>query len=389
VFDYVRGESVDVTTITGGNANLRADTRNVFKAGLNIRPFAETNLTVIANYTNQRYRDTPGSLPGATAEVEAAFPGRFVRDAEGQLLSIDYRPVNFASYDHSELRWGFNLFLPIASPAQKRMRERRSTFQAAMAESRRTGQPLPPEMTAQLDQFRRLGQQQSLFGGNQRGQGQRQGQGQEQSQAQGEARPQERPPSAGEGQDRGPGARGGPGGGGGRGGFGGRGGGFGGNSLQFSAFHTWVFKDQRVIRAGLPALDYLDGAALGSNGGTPAHKIEFQSGIQRDGYRLRLEGSWESGTEVTTGVLGSTDRLDFGSLTKVNLVAQADLGQQFDLLLKHPWLRGTRISFRVDNLFDARRRVTDGTGETPPAYEPNLLDPTGRVIRLSVRKQFF
>lgn len=390
VFDYVRGESIDITTITGGNPNLRADTRNVFKAGLNLRPFTETNLTVIANYTNQRYRNTPGNLPGATAEVEAAFPDRFLRDAEGQLLSIDYRPVNFARYDHSELRWGFNLFLPIASPAQKRMQERRTAFQAAMAESRRTGQPLPPEMTAQLDQFRRLGQQQSLFGGSQRGPGQSQRQGAGQGQAQSEPRPQgEGPPAQGgtpgEGQARGP-RGGGPGGG---RGFGGRGGGFGGNSLQFSAFHTWVFKDQRVIRAGLPVLDYLDGAALGSNGGTPAHKIEFQSGIQRDGYRLRLEGSWESGTEVTTGVLGSTDRLDFGSLTKVNLVAQADLGQQMDLLLKHPWLRGTRVSFRVDNLFDARRRVTDGTGATPPAYEPNLLDPTGRVIRLSVRKQFF
>jgi hypothetical protein len=137
-------------------------------------------------------------------------------------------------------------------------------------------------------------------------------------------------------------------------------------------------------------LDYLNGAAVNNtSGGTPAHKIEFQSGIQRDGFRFRLEGSWESGTEVTTGALGSTDRLDFGSLAKVNLVAQADLGQQFDLLLRHPWLRGTRVTLRVDNLFDARRRVTGANGETPPAYEPNLLDPTGRVVRLGIRKQFF
>jgi uncharacterized membrane protein YgcG len=388
IFDYVRGESVDITSITGGNPALRADTRHVFKAGLNIRPLAETNLTLIANYTNQRYRNTPGSLPGATAEVEAAFPDRFVRDQEGRLLSVDFRPVNFDRFDHSELRWGFNLFLPISSPAQTRMRERRTAFQAAMAESRRTGQPLPPEMAAQLDQFRRLGQQQSLFGGNQRrqGQGEGQGRGQVQGQPQGEGRPQGQGAAPGDGQNRGPG-------GGGRGGFGGGGGGrggFGGNIVQLSLFHTWVFKDQRVIRAGLPVLDYLNGAAVNNtSGGTPGHRIEFQSGIQRDGFRFRLEGSWESGTEVTTGVLGSTDRLDFGSLAKVNLVAQADLGQQFGLLLKHPWLRGTRVTFRVDNLFDARRRVTGGDGETPPAYEPNLLDPTGRVVRFGIRKQFF
>ncbi|MBL7508052.1 hypothetical protein INQ20_27470, partial [Escherichia coli] len=61
--------------------------------------------------------------------------------------------------------WGFNLFIPIASPQQKRMRERREAFMKAREESRRTGQPMPAEMTAMFDQFRRLGQQSSLFGG--------------------------------------------------------------------------------------------------------------------------------------------------------------------------------------------------------------------------------
>lgn len=387
VFDYVRSESIDITSITGGNPALRADSRHVFKAGLNIRPFTETNLNISADYTSQRTRNSDESLPGATAEIEAAFPERFVRDAEGRLLSIDYRPVNFERVEQSQLKWGFNLFLPISSPAQKKMQERRAAFQAAMAESRRTGQPLPPEMSAQLEQFRRLGQQQSLFGGNQRRQGQ-QGQSQPQGRASDQASSPGQGAAPGEGQNRGPG-RFGPGGPGGGRGFGGGRGGFGGNLVQLSVYHTWVFKDERLIRTGLPVIDYLDGAAKGSNGGTPAHKVEFQSGIQRDGLRLRLDGSWESGTEVTTGVLGSSDRLSFGSLVKVGLAAQVDLNQQLGLLLKNPWLRGARISLRVDNLFDARRRVTDENGETPPAYEPNLLDPTGRVVRLSIRKQFF
>lgn len=397
-FDYVRGESVDVTTITGGNPALRADNRNVFKAGLMIRPLSETNLTLTANYTNQRYRNTPGNLPGPTAEVEAAFPDRFVRDSDGRLLSIDNRPVNFASYDHSEVRWGFRLRLPIASPAATRMQERRTRFQEAMEESRRTGQPLPPEMAAQMEQFRRLGQQQSLFGGNARGgQGPRRAQGQEQGAApQGPA--QNAAPQGQSEPPRGQGApaaeaaprRFGPGGGfggGGRGGFGGRGN--RGNSVDFSLYHTWVLKDERVIRAGLPVLDYLGGAANGSSGGTPAHRIEVQTGIQRDGARLRLKGNWESGTQVSTGTLGSGDRLEFDSFATLDLQAQVDLGQQFDLLLKHPWLRGTTVKLSVDNLFDARRRVTDEAGRTPVAYQPNLLDPTGRVLRLGIRKMFF
>lgn len=407
VFDYVRGQSVEVSSITGGNPLLSADTRRVFKLGVNVRPLKETNLNLIANYTNQRYRNTTGSLPGATAEVEAAFPDRFVRDPDGRLTSIDLRPINFARYDRKELRWGFNLFLPIESPAQKRQQARFAQVRTAMQEARRTGQPLPPELSAQVEQFRKLGQQPSLFGGNQRGGGRRGEGGRGANQPQGEATPPATtgqapapgattPPAQAQAPDTAAAARprGGPGGFGGRGGFGGGRGGpggrGGGNVVQFSLYHTWVFQDERLIREGLPVLDYLNGAAASNlSGGTPAHSIQFQTGVQRDGLRLRLEGNWESGSTVATGTLGSGDTLDFGSLTRFNLVAQADLGQQPDLLLKHPWLRGTRVSLRVDNLFDARRRVTDEAGIVPNAYQPNLLDPTGRTVRLTLRKLFF
>jgi hypothetical protein len=260
---------------------------------------------------------------------------------------------------------------------------------------------MPPEFTAQLEQFRRLGQQGSLFGSTAQGgqganRGQRQGQeGQGQEQGQGQAQPQGQDgqtPPRGDGQS-GPGAGGGAGrfagggggGGGGRGGFGGRGG--GGNRLFFNAYHTWVFKDEVVIRPGLPALDQLTGALSGR--GSPAHMVQVQAGIKRDALSLRLDGSWQSATQASTGTLGSGDGLTFGTLTKLNLQAEANLGQDVDLLLKHPWLRGTRIAFNVDNLFNAKQRVTDENGLTPSAYAPNLMDPLGRVVRLSIRKQFF
>lgn len=382
IFDYVRGESVDVTRTDGGNPALRADNRNVFRVGLNIRPLEETNLTLVANYTEQHFRNQTDSLPDATAEIQAAFPDRFVRDADGFLTSVDFRPINYARADRQELRWGFNLFVPIPSPAAKRMAARREAFQKAREESRRTGQPMPPEMTAQLERFRRAGQQQSLLGGGnpfQRGQGQGQGQGQGARDGQDGGR--------GDGQGGGRRFGGGGGGGGGRG-FGGRSGGGGGNVIQLAAYHTWVFRDEVLIRSGLPVLDRLDGAPGRGGQGQPSHKLEFQAGVQRDGYRLRLEGNWESATEVASGALGSNDRLRFGSLAKVNLTAQLDLGQQLDWVLKHPWLRGSRVSFRVDNLFNARQRVLDSAGETPAAYAPNLRDPLGRVVRISFRKLF-
>ena len=66
-----------------------------------------------------------------------------------------------------------------------------------------------------------------------------------------------------------------------------------------------------------------------------------------------------------------------------------DLGQQRSLVRKHPWLRGTRISLAIDNLLDSRLQVRDEAGLTPTSFQPGLLDPLGRSVRLSVRKLFF
>ena len=401
IFDYVRGESVDITRITGGNPLLRAEDRHAFRAALNLNPLAgggnRVSLNIDAEYTNQRRRNMSGAFPGPTAEVEAAFPDRFIRDVSGRLLTVDYRSVNFDRYDREQLRWGFNLWVPMSSPAQRRMRERMSGLRTAVQESRRTGQPLPPEVAAQMEQFRRLGQQSTLFGDNQRGPGRNQQQGQGQAQGQQSQQSQQsqegRPPAGQESGGEQGGRRFGPGGGGGGfgrgGGGGGRFGGGGGNGFRLNLYHNWIFKDVQVIRPGLPELDYLNGAGRGSSGGTSAHQLELNSSVQRDGYRLQLKGNWQSATEVATGALGSTDRLRFHSLAKFNLAAQVDLGQQLDFIAKHPWFRGSRVSLRLDNVFDARQRVTDTNGEVPAAYAPNLMDPLGRMVRLSFRKQFY
>jgi len=54
-----------------------------------------------------------------------------------------------------------------------------------------------------------------------------------------------------------------------------------------------------------------------------------------------------------------------------------------------PFLRGTRLTFSVTNLFNERVRVTDALGETPVSYQPDYLDPLGRSVRISIRKSFF
>ncbi|HMP63456.1 MAG TPA: hypothetical protein PKA17_10370, partial [Phenylobacterium sp.] len=62
--------------------------------------------------------------------------------------------------------------------------------------------------------------------------------------------------------------------GGGPGGFGGFGGGPRSGVFQIGLYHTVAFRDDVQIAPGLPRLDLLDGAALGSGDGSSRHQLD-------------------------------------------------------------------------------------------------------------------
>jgi hypothetical protein len=376
VFDYVNGETVLVTRRDGGNPDLSEDRRRVLSIGFNATVLREPQLNFTANYVRARTDNAISSLPGVTADIQAAFPDRFLRDADGDLVAFDNRPVNFARERREQLRWGVNLSVPLRASAAQRARLL-AAFQAAGG----------------VEALRRQ------FGDRGGGEGRRRG-GRAEGTAPpgGAASPPEgsAPPAAG-GQP-GPGGFNPFAGGGGRGGggFGGRGGrgGFGGpggpgaGRLQFAFYHTWVFQDDILIRPGVPLLDQLDGAAAGSTGGQPRHRIEAQAGFMKNGLGARLSANWQSGTTVRGGTGTAPNDLFFSDLATVNLRLFADLAQVGSLGL-HSWARGLRVSLSVNNLFDSRQRVRDAAGNTPLSYQPDYLDPQGRAVLLTVRKLFF
>ena len=120
LLDYATGQTVDVLRLDGGNRELVADSRNISRLGLTFKPLADRDLTLQASYSTSRIRNPIASLPAATAEVEAAFPDRFIRDATGRLIEFDNRPVNFAEERRDELRWGFNYSMPLGPPPPPR-----------------------------------------------------------------------------------------------------------------------------------------------------------------------------------------------------------------------------------------------------------------------------
>ena len=410
VYDYVNGETVTVTRISGGNANLKGDDRHVFKLGVTLKPV--NRMTLTANYIDSRIDDAVGSLPSITAAIEAAYPDRYIRNSAGTLIQIDNRPINFARQEQRQLRWGI-------------------TFTKVLREPTRP--PRPPQMPGEGGQ--------GNFGGMGAGSGQRwqgQGQGQapgRQEQAQREQGQREQgwqgqgapPPEAGgrdivvngdrqEGTEAagpalggfalpgdrregmGPpqggfpgghpsGVPGGPGGfgppGGGPRGF--PGGGGNGANLQFSLFHNWYLRDRLVLAEGGPAIDLLDGGSGGSGGGQPRHVIQFNTGITDNGIGLRLNGTWQNATRVTADQSSSSGNLHFSSLLTMDLRLFANLQNR---LPKENWAKGMRVSFGIENLFNKRQTVTDDSGATPLAYQKGYLDPMGRTVSLSIRKIF-
>lgn len=342
VFDLTTGQTVDATTITGGNPDLQADRRRVMKLGLTLKPISGTDLTLLANYADTRIDNPIASFPTATPEIEAAFPDRFDRDATGTLIRIDNRPVNFQRSRQRQIRWGLNWTEALEAPPP----------------TGPDGQPLTAEQVE-------------------------------------ERRAAFRNRAGRDGANSGTGVR--PAGGRRAGGFGGRGSGgrgLGGGRqgrVQLSLFHTWRLEDTILIRPGVPELDLLGGSGIGTRGGQSRHEVQFNAGYNRNGIGVRLNGTWEAGTTLLANPGGapSNEDLSFGSLFTANLRIFADLSQQRSLVRNAPFFRGSRVTLAVNNLFNQRVDVRDAGGVVPVGYQPALLDPLGRSVRISFRKLFF
>ena len=327
IFDFTTGETVLVTAITGGNPNLDADRRTVFKLGGNWQPLENTDLRLRADYVHSTIDSPISNFPGPTAELEEAFPERFLRDADGDLVSVDLRPVNYEKSRRDTLRLGFDFSKPLKSapPSQAAIaafRARREASGGGSADEN-VGPPNSdaPQAAPSQGGFRGGGR----FGGGRRG-----------------------------------------------------------GRLTFSITDDITLVDDVTIRDDLK-LDYLHGDALGQAGGRPRHEVEARAGYFNNGLGARLSANWRSGTDVNTS---DGDDLRFSPLATFDLRLFANLGQRFDLVAKHPWLRGSSLRFEVNNIFDSKPKVRDAFGNVPLNYQPDLLDPLGRTITITFRKLF-
>lgn len=299
-------------------------------------------MTLNLEYFRNRSHDVTASFPLLTGAIEAAFPGRVQRDASNRLILIDARAINYAQTQSDSLRFSIGY---------------RGSF----------GKPT----TAKRSQLDELEQQMR------RSQGAAGGPGVPGSSASGG--PRRMPGATGPG-NAGP-ARGGPG-----GGPGGPPPSDGTGRWDIDLTYALQLTDRATIASGVAPLDFLGGDASGNSGGTRLHKLELRSGVARQGMGLRLSASYQSGSTVMSDNAASL--LRYADLATLNMRFFLNFDQKPGILEALPFLKGSRMSLRIDNVFDAAQKVTDGNGLVPLRFGKAFQDPVGRYFEIDWRKKF-
>lgn len=285
-FDVVTSQTLDVVQITGGNPDLLSENVTTRRLSATASMPTEADLQLNAEYVAVRRNNPISLLPPTSAELFAAFPERFVRDADGRLVSVDVRPINFVRRANEQLRWGLILATPL-SPAAP------------------VGTPVRPGTS----KWR----------------------------------------------------------------------------LQTTLSHTINLSDDVIARPSFPIIDLLEGGAIGFGGGTTRHVLDAGINVNDREVGMRLNASWRSSSLLNTGSLTEPGQLRFSSLALFNLRTFAALNQ---LWPEERWLKGTKVSFNVLNVFNDRQTIRDEAGFTPLRYQAAYRDPLGRTVELELRKSF-
>jgi len=433
VFDYRTGQTVLATVITGGNPDLQEETQSDWKFSANWElPFWE-NTRFNVDYGINRSRDVTSS-PGFSSAFEQAFPDRVDRNDAGELLAIDRRPLTLYQTRSRILSFGLNTRGEIGKELQPAPRGERaegrssgattlSLDPARMEVVRKVFCDTPEGETPDLSQIpemfrarlldengnpdpQKIASARASFCGadaEQRGERfaairtaicadppkldalpeemlARLKNDDGEIDAEKLKALRERMCSAEGGQNAQGGGR-----------LGGGGMMFGGDREDkraryfLSLSHDVTLENEVLLSEDGPLFEQLDGFVLGG-GALPRHTSRLEGGIFWQGYGLRLSGQYVGDATLRGGDFPGSSDLFFSDLATFDLRLFANLGEVFEK--EDGWLDGLRVSLVADNVFDARRRVTDENGDMPTAYEPFRIDPTGRYLGIDIRKAF-
>lgn len=113
VYDFRSQQAVDIAPLLGGNPDLKAQKTETLSLSGSAGPFGPWGVQGNVDLQSVRSSNAIGALPALTPAVEAAFPDRIIRDAEGRLIGIDQRPINLAQIASDTLSSGLTANIPL------------------------------------------------------------------------------------------------------------------------------------------------------------------------------------------------------------------------------------------------------------------------------------
>lgn len=365
IFDFTQSQTSFVQLTSGGNPNLLAERQRDFNISLNYSPKKIENLNIIVDYSRNRSFDTSNSFPLLTPEIEAAFQDRVVRDVNGTLIALDRTPVVYDRVASERIRYGFTFSKRLGN---RRPRGARGPAGARGGPSngRGSGEGRPTNAQPASSDSSATKAPTGQNSGQNAGQNTGQNTGQNNA-ASGGARTASAQSAGGRPRGRVPRRPG---------------------RFNVSLFHTISLEETILIRPGVQELDLLNGSAIGSNGGAARHLVELEGGIFNNGIGARINGNFRSGTSVDGDILTGSSDLRFGSLATLDFRLFFNIDSRPKLVKALPFLKGSRVSFRVNNVFNAIQNITDSSGDVPINFQRGFIDPRGRFVQFRFRKRF-
>jgi iron complex outermembrane recepter protein len=333
VYDARTNSSLRLDLTTGGNLNLLPEKRSDFTVGATFAPLQVEGLNLSATYSLNETDDSIGTIGVNTRAAETAFASRYTRNSAGTLTGVDNRPLNLGTRTTETLSVGLSFTRNFGQAPQflRDIVDRVRKAQDENPDAPAGPGGLPPGLTPP---------------------------------------PGMKPPPGGAPPDfnqilqaaKIPGGR-----------------------WNVGLNYAYTMDDTLVLKNSGESLNLLNGGSFNTDIGA-RHKITFDGGINYRGMGGRLAANWRSESEIATGYGSERLFVDDQVTLDLTMFASTDLLPQLNMMV--PFLRGAQIRFEVTNLTDSAQEVTNSSGLTPTAYQSQLIDPTGRAFKLSLKKQF-
>ncbi len=154
-------------------------------------------------------------------------------------------------------------------------------------------------------------------------------------------------------------------------------------TFSLSFIHSWQLASEMVIRPGLPVLDRLRGS------GQPRHNVSFNLVVGRRGMGASLNGNWNGAARVrSSDEVGGTTEFRYPSSVLFNLGLFAEPERWGRASQERNWASNLRLSLDIQNILNGFRKLSVPGATTRRELTRDEIDPFGRTIRLSIRKQF-